>query len=184
MGTQTLQTRQTRINYRAAITRIARGQIGEHEHADNRNKYGLWYGMDGFPWCAMFVDWVFAMAAIEVKCENPLSGIVTKKGFSHVTTTFAKIQKRWPMWIVADGEPLLPGDLIFWDHDTNPGGPGHTGVIVEVYADGSYSTVEGNTDPNYGRTGGNVMEHHHSRHDGKHGFILGIVRVTRRYGQS
>ena len=28
----------------------------------NRTKYGAWYGFDGFPWCAMFVSWVYDKA--------------------------------------------------------------------------------------------------------------------------
>jgi hypothetical protein len=37
-------------------------QLGNHESpaGSNRQKYGLWYGMDGVPWCAIFCSWCFA----------------------------------------------------------------------------------------------------------------------------
>lgn len=180
MGTQTLEIKQTRDNFRAAVTRIALAEVGYGERPGNRTKYGLWYGMDGFPWCAMFDSWVYAQAAIQVNCQNPLTGLVTKKGFSHATTAFAKMKNR--RWVLEPDEGLLPGDIVVWDHDTNPGGPGHTGIVVAVHKDG-FDTVEGNTDPNYSRTGGNVMRHEHTLADHRHGFLLGFARPTRRYGR-
>jgi len=39
----------------------ATSQIGVKESPpnSNRTKYGSWYGMDGSPWCAMFVTWCY-----------------------------------------------------------------------------------------------------------------------------
>ena len=47
-----------------SILEIASNEIGTEEIHDNKTKYGKWYGMDGNPWCAMFVSWVYAQAEI------------------------------------------------------------------------------------------------------------------------
>ena len=36
---------------------VALSQVGYKESKNNMTKYGKWYGMDGQPWCAMFVSW-------------------------------------------------------------------------------------------------------------------------------
>jgi hypothetical protein len=35
----------------------AETQIGYEEQPVNRTKYGRHYGLNGNPWCAMFVSW-------------------------------------------------------------------------------------------------------------------------------
>jgi hypothetical protein len=39
-------------------------EIGTKESpaGSNRQKYGVWYGMSGVPWCAIFVSWSFAQS--------------------------------------------------------------------------------------------------------------------------
>ena len=44
------------------IVIIAEEQLGTTEVPVNKTKYGKWYGLDGNPWCAMFVSWVYAQA--------------------------------------------------------------------------------------------------------------------------
>ena len=36
---------------------IALSQVGYKEYGTNKTKYGEWYGMNGEPWCAIFVSW-------------------------------------------------------------------------------------------------------------------------------
>ena len=45
---------------------IAAGELGtvEAPAGSNRTKYGKWYGLDGEPWCMMFVQWCFAQAGM------------------------------------------------------------------------------------------------------------------------
>lgn len=40
------------------VLSIARGEMGytESPQGSNKNKYGRWYGLDGEPWCMMFVQ--------------------------------------------------------------------------------------------------------------------------------
>ena len=44
------------------IVEIAKSQIGYEEQPTNKTMYGKWYGLNGQPWCAMFVSWVFDQA--------------------------------------------------------------------------------------------------------------------------
>ena len=43
------------------IVKLAISQLGykESPSGSNKTKYGKEYGMDGQPWCAMFVWWLF-----------------------------------------------------------------------------------------------------------------------------
>jgi CHAP domain len=52
---QTVET----VGQKALATAIP--EIGNHESpsGSNMNKYGSWYGMNGVPWCAIFVSWCF-----------------------------------------------------------------------------------------------------------------------------
>jgi len=55
------------------VLSIARGELGNTEvpAGSNRTKYGKWYGMNGQPWCMMFVQWCFAQAgAAELLLEQ------------------------------------------------------------------------------------------------------------------
>ena len=45
------------MNQRSEIIAIAAKEIGYKEYQGNNNKYGVWYGMNNQPWCAMFVSW-------------------------------------------------------------------------------------------------------------------------------
>ena len=43
------------------VLQIARPELGVKESPpnSNRTKYGRWFALDGYPWCMMFVQWVF-----------------------------------------------------------------------------------------------------------------------------
>jgi hypothetical protein len=56
------------------VVRVATSQLGYHERGDNLTKYGAWYGLNGQPWCGMFVSWVFA------KAGHPLPHLQGDKG--------------------------------------------------------------------------------------------------------
>src|SRR5262245_27832974 len=47
--------------FRVAALRAAVGELGTKESpaGSNRQKYGVWYGMNGVPWCAIFDSWCF-----------------------------------------------------------------------------------------------------------------------------
>lgn len=180
MTSKTLADKATRIEFRNAVVQRAKEEVGYVEGAGNATRYGRWFGLDGHPWCAMFVSYIYHEAAKRVGCENPLSGVQTTKGFAGVNLGWTKFVKRG--WVVEPNGLLLPGDIVCWDSDGIPGGPGHTGIVISANASG-YKTIEGNTNTAFSRTGGMVCEHSHTLTDGKHGGRLGFARPTRRYGR-
>lgn len=47
------------------IIRIAESAVGQHPevpNGSNRNAITSWFGMNGAPWCAMFISWLFSKA--------------------------------------------------------------------------------------------------------------------------
>ncbi len=109
-------------------------------------------------WCMAFMYRVFHEAAASLGIDCP----VVKSGGVMVcwnkTPAANKILK-------ADARPtnILPGYQFIYDHGK---GLGHTGMVVEVFPDGSFSTIEGNTDPAGSRNGIGVFKREgaHKRH--------------------
>lgn len=176
-----------RADLRVKVAEIALREVGygESPPGSNRTKYGAWNGMDGVAWCASFVSWCYGMAAEKIGCPNPLAGLQTRNGFARVTTTYP-IARRWGI-VLGKDEPVMLGDVVIWSKGrlgALVGANGHTGLVTSLGANGSFYVTEGNTDPQYSRTGGNVMMHKHACGDGLHGHLLAIYRPTRRYGRA
>jgi hypothetical protein len=113
------------------VVRVATAQLGHHEGGANQTKYGAWYGLNGQPWCGMFVSWVFA------KAGHPLPPLQSGKGFAGVGTAAETLRRRG---LLRD-RPLV-GDLYLhrgatWQTD-------HAGIVVKVQRDGGFWTIEGN----------------------------------------
>jgi Putative peptidoglycan binding domain/CHAP domain len=126
----------------------ARSQIGvtEHPRESNRTPYGAWYGIQGQPWCAMFVSWCTYHEGLALPAT-------ISKGFAYTPSGAAwfRRRRRWT------GRPA-PGHIVFFNF---PGDGvnriSHVGIVESVRPDGSIVTIEGNTDERGGRTGGKVM---------------------------
>ena len=146
---------------------IALSQVGTQErNADgtfgsgNYTEYGAWYGLDGQPWCAMFVSWSADRAGL-------LNTVVPR----HASSTMGANAYRDRGLYAPRASNYLPreGDAIYFQNPSS-GQIKHVGIVVaydpqtqRVY------TVEGNTsnavrvrhysisDPRihgYGRNGG------------------------------
>ena len=109
------------------VLAAARGQLGvtESPKGSNRTPFGAWYGLDGYPWCMMFVQWCFDQAGQPLphrtaSCSNMLSWY----------------QKHHPEQVVSAPKPR---DIIIYNF-------GHTGV-VEAVGSGTVTAIEGNTSP-------------------------------------
>jgi len=146
---------------------IALSQVGTRErNADgsfgsgNYTEYGAWYGMDGQPWCAMFVSWSADQAGL-------LNSVVPR----HASCTMGVSAYRDRGLYSPQASNYLPreGDAIYFQHPSS-GQIKHVGIVV-AYDPQSQRvfTVEGNTsnavrirhysisDPRihgYGRNGG------------------------------
>lgn len=139
----------------AAVVSLARKQLGIREQGNNRTKFGKWYGMDGVPWCAIFVSWVFA------KSGTPLPALQGAKGFAGVRDGAAELNKRGMLL----QEPRV-GSI--WLHRGATWNSDHTGIVTKVHADGSFTTIEGNASDR-------VLERRHPASAKKSSFGFGWV---------
>lgn len=125
----------------AAVLEVARRNIGFVEMPNNGNPYAAVVGHANHqPWCASFLAAVFFRAGV------PLPST------SAYTPTMAAGFKRAGRW----SHTGQKGDVVFFEWPSM-GRIAHVGVVEEVRSDGSYLTIEGNTDSAGGRTGGRVM---------------------------
>jgi len=119
-----------------SVLTIAASQIGTKESpaGSNKQKYGVWYPMNGSPWCAIFVSWCFAQAGYEKLLPSG-------KRFAScaVGVNGAKSVKRWH----AGTSGIQPGDVVFFDWQPN-GAADHVGIVESVIK-GGIVTIEGNT---------------------------------------
>ena len=106
---------------------VARGELGNTESpaGSNRTKYGAWYGMNGQPWCMMFVQWCFAQAGYPLPHRTASCGEL-----------LSWYRKYAPERIVAVPQAR---DIIIYTF-------GHTG-IVESAVGSAVTAIEGNTSP-------------------------------------
>lgn len=111
------------------IIDIATAEIGYTELPpnSNRTKYGAWYGLDGQPWCMMFVQWCFNEAG------SPLP---------YKTASCSDLE-RWYRRNKPDAVYATPeaGDIVIYSF-------GHTGIVESVQGD-SITVIEGNTSADY-----------------------------------
>lgn len=137
------------------ILDIARKEIGTKEFpsGSNKVKYAQWYGMNGQPWCVMFVDWCFNQAG-----ARDLLPTVTAS-----CTTMMNRAKEKGMWVTDDYQV---GDIPIY----NFSGSYHTGIIESVGA-ATVISVEGNTAIGNDSNGGEVMRRTRSKSS-----IMGAVR--------
>ena len=129
------------------VISIAKSQIGYLEKASysklddmtanagsaNYTKYGEWYGLNGQPWCAIFVSWCFYKAG--------LSDIAPKYAGCYAGISWFRNHGAFHG---KDGYTPQPGDVIFFSSAAYPSGGAHTGIVTDC-KDGVVYTVEGNT---------------------------------------
>lgn len=115
-----------------AVVRAARSQLGVREQPNNRTRFGRWYGLDGQPWCAIFVSWAFA------KAGHRLPALQGPKGFAGVQVGAEAFRRRRQL----HKTPRV-GDV--WLHRGPSTQQDHTGIVVAVHGDGSFTTIEGNS---------------------------------------
>ena len=125
---------------------FAKAEIGTKEEPGNKgpkvksylNSVGL---NEGNSWCAAFVYWCFDQAARSLKVPNPL--VKTGGVLRHYQLTKG-VKVKMPR----------PGDIGIIDHGH---GLGHEVLVKTVNpADGSYTTVEGNSNTTGSREGTEV----------------------------
>lgn len=134
------------------LLNVARSQVGYREGSRNNNKYGIWYGMNNQPYCAIGLTW----------CAAQVSGGLTAIGgrWSYCPS--------WANWFRARGRfhsSGQRGDIVFfdWSGRKRRGQEMHVAIVESV--SGSYvHTIEFNTTGGAGNQsdGGGVYKR--SRH--------------------
>ena len=145
------------------LLELARRQIGVKESPPNSNnvRYNTWYygrEVSGapYPWCMVFVQWVFDQAKVKLPTRTASCGALMRAAQSA------------GCWVTGD---YRPGDVVIYDF---PGGAAtdHCGIVESV--DGTYiSAIEGNTSSASDADGGAV-----ERRARKFAQIVGAVRPT------
>ena len=145
------------------LLEIARRQIGVKECPPNSNnvRYNTWYyGREvsgaAYPWCMVFVQWVFDQAGVKLPVRTASCGALMQSAQSA------------GCWVTGD---YRPGDVVIYDF---PGGAAtdHCGIVESV--DGTYiSAIEGNTSSASDADGGAV-----ERRARKFSQIVGAVRPS------
>lgn len=150
---QALQLAQTPKGAGAGIVATARGEVGQVESPPGSNdsaRIGEYRtavpGGPVGPWCAYFVSWVAAQNG------TPLGD--GGQGFARVDDVYAWAQRTGRAVPAGPGVQPKPGDLIIWDE--------HMGIVESVAADGTITTVEGNSSDSvaqrsYGPDGGGAI---------------------------
>lgn len=105
-----------------SVVDIAREEIGTQEKPVNKTKYGKWYGLNGQPWCAMFVSWCFAQAKMSRKIAAQSS-----KGFASCQAGLTWFAKKGKLIPVGQADA---GDIAFFQFDEDRDAD-HVGIVVK-----------------------------------------------------
>jgi hypothetical protein len=126
-----------------AVIQIAKWQVGVVERPPNSNeqKYGEFYGLNGYAWCVQFVYSCFKQAGFNLKKTASC-------------TQLTNAYKAAGQWVTKD---FKPGDIVMYDFSGKKKITEHCGIIIEVGKD-YIVAVEGNTSVSDNANGGSVME--------------------------
>lgn len=108
----------------------ARRWIGYHEGPNNDTIFGREYGLNGEPWCDMFLTHCFKVARMP---EERFASTQADVAWHRQRGTFDRIPR--------------VGDKIFfhWPNSSRASNqPDHVGLVIAVNSDGSITTIEGN----------------------------------------
>jgi hypothetical protein len=131
----------------------ARSWVGTAESppSSNRTPFGAWFGVNGVPWCNIFVSYCFEVGAGFTIAKGFDGAGCSAKGCAYVPTTEAWLRATG-MWL-GRVEPR-PGDLAIYNWDG--GLPDHIGIVES--ANGiTFTAIEGNTAVGNDSDGGKVM---------------------------
>ena len=124
------------------VLKIAAWQLGvlENPAGSNRQKYGEAYGMNGQPWCVMFVWWVFREAGFNLRKTASC-------------TDLSNAYKAAGQWVTSG---YKPGDIVMLDFTGKRSKTEHCGIVEKVNGN-TLTTIEGNTGTASNANGGAVM---------------------------
>ena len=144
------------------VALLAATQVGisENPPSSNNVRYNTWYygrevSGSSYPWCMVFVQWVFAQLGVALPQRTASCGALMRA---------AQMSGQWVT------EDYRPGDVVIYDF---PGGAAtdHCG-IVESVTDSGVVAIEGNTGSGSDADGGQVQ-----RRSRAFSVIVGAVRA-------
>lgn len=144
------------------VALLAATQVGIRENPPNSNnvRYNTWYygrevSGSAYPWCMVFVQWVFAQLGVALPQRTASCGALMRA---------AQMSGQWVT------ENYRPGDVVIYDF---PGGAAtdHCGIIESV-TDSCVVAIEGNTGSGSDADGGQVQ-----RRSRAFSVIVGAVRA-------
>lgn len=142
------------------VLAIVRAELGTTEApaGSNRTKYGRWYGLDGQPWCMMFVQWCFAQvgAAQLLPAHTASCGVLMRAA------------KQADCWVTRGYQP---GDVVIYDFSGKKAVTEHTGIVESITPSGVIA-IEGNTSEAGSQSNGGMV----CRKNRRSGLIIGAVR--------
>jgi hypothetical protein len=128
-----------------AALKVAQSQVGQMESPLGSNwghpveDYIASCDIDSpCAWCMAFQYWCFGQASVQLGIVNPL-------------TKTASVSHAWQVAHPSHKSTSFPGstpqigDIFIMEF---PAGGGHTGIVESLNSDGSFNTIEGNTDLN------------------------------------
>ena len=126
------------------LLNLARGEIGycESPAGSNCTKYGVWYGLNGQPWCMIFLQWLFHQAGADAL-------LPVRTASCGALMRAAQAAGQW----VSTG--YQPGDLVIYNF-SGGAATDHCG-IVEAVAAATVTAIEGNTAVGNDSNGGAVL---------------------------
>lgn len=143
---------------------LASRQIGTCESPPDSNnvRYNTWYygrevSGSAYPWCMVFVQWVFD----RMKVSLPLRT-------ASCSSLMWKAQERG-MWVENN---FRPGDIVIYDFTGKRKTASHCGIVEEVLPDYGVRAVEGNTSAAGSQSNGGMV----CRKDRHSKYIMGAVR--------
>ena len=149
------------------VTALAAGEIGVSESPAGSNTvrynteyYGRKVSGGAYPWCVVFLWWVFRQARA--------SGLFYGGGKTASCGTLRSYAKRHGQWVTAD---YRPGDILIYDFSGKQSTPEHAGILERLEPDGTLVTLEGNTGAGSDANGGAVQ-----RRRRRPGLVTGACR--------
>lgn len=139
------------LGTKEAMIAVSASQLGYSEQSNNDTFFGRWYGMNNQPWCAIFISWA-AFVSGNRKA-------IPKHAYTPSGAAWFKDRDRW------HAKPRV-GDIVYYD-TSGLGRISHVGVVDQVFADGSWTSIEGNTNA-LGSREGRVVRRQKRRTVGTH----------------
>lgn len=145
---------------------LAESQLGVSEDGSSNDSAEIRKykngSVDGNPWCASFVSWLYGAG----------QGSSNSKTFGYTASSQAIKQKAISAGCYASantGYVPKKGDLAMW---TKSSSTGHVGIVTKVYPDGSFDTIEGNSQDA-------VTKHHYDSQSSVGGGFNGFVQMDK-----